>query len=104
VDTAGPLTDTELRLLDLTGQVAAALRQVIYADDDVSGRCSDETVAAADWGEAAHAVHVIQRAVMAQAAARAYPDRFRLLGRAHPAAPPGMVHLDQHRPPPEETE
>jgi hypothetical protein len=33
-----------------------------------------------DLGELACHIHAVQRAVLAQAAARAYPDRYRLLG------------------------
>lgn len=35
----------------------------------------------ADLNELVHHIHAIQRAVLKQAAARAYPDRYRLLGR-----------------------
>lgn len=33
-----------------------------------------------DLAEAVHHVHAVQRMILAQAAARAYPDRYRLLG------------------------
>lgn len=39
---------------------------------------------ALDLDELAAHIHAIQRAVMKQAAARAYPDRYRLLGEALP--------------------
>jgi hypothetical protein len=34
----------------------------------------------ADIAEAAHHIHAVQRMILAQAAARAYPERYRLLG------------------------
>lgn len=46
-----------------------------------------------DLTELATAVHVIQRWIMAQAAARAYPGEFRLLG--------GTVKVDEELPPPD---
>lgn len=46
----------------------------------------------ADLAELAAAIHVIQRMIMGQAAARAYPGRYRLLGDVVPAA--------EHIPPP----
>jgi hypothetical protein len=36
----------------------------------------------ADLPEAAHRIHGIQHMILAQAAGRAYPDRYRLLGEA----------------------
>lgn len=34
----------------------------------------------ADIAEAVHHIHAVQRMILAQAAARVYPDRYRLLG------------------------
>jgi hypothetical protein len=44
----------------------------------------DGPTRAADLAELTAAIHVIQRAVMAQAAARAYPGQYRPLGEAIP--------------------
>ena len=43
-----------------------------------------------DLNELSTHIHAIQRTVMKQAAARAYPDRYRLLG--------GVVEVDSRRP------
>ncbi len=66
------LTEVEHEALALSGQLANKLRSIIG-----SGPCAD-----ADWTEAAQMIHGIQAFVMSQAAARAYPDRYRLHGRA----------------------
>lgn len=42
----------------------------------------------ADLAEAVHHIHAVQRMVLAQAAARAYPDRYRLLGGLLRSSPP----------------
>jgi hypothetical protein len=81
----GLLTEDELRLIDLTAQVANLLYRVIAADDEVSGRPADSAVVAQDWRELVAPIHVIQRSVMSQAAAREYPDIVRLLGRTIPS-------------------
>jgi hypothetical protein len=41
-----------------------------------------------DLAEAAHHIHAVQRMILAQAAARAYPDRYRTLGGVVPLPPP----------------
>lgn len=64
------LTDDEHRLLDLTGELWRVLCAVV----------GNEPSRAVDLAEAAAHVHAIQNMVLAQAAARAYPDRYRLLG------------------------
>lgn len=66
------LTDTEHHALMLTGQLAGYLRAIITA----GGGPTIE----ADWAEAAHEIHTVQQRIMAQAAARAYPDAYRLMG------------------------
>ena len=73
----GLLTDVELAAVDLTGQLARLVRQII----------GDGPNAAADCTEAAHRIHAVQDLILAQAAARAYPERYRLLGGGDP--PPG---------------
>jgi hypothetical protein len=69
-DPTAALTDDELHALDLTADLANAVSRII----------GGERTGAHDWAEMAAHIHCIQHAIMAQAAARAYPDRFRLLG------------------------
>lgn len=70
--TAPVLTADELYAMDLTAQLARALSRIVGNGptrvDDLNELLGQH-------------VHGIQHAVMAQAAARAYPDRFRLLGQ-----------------------
>ena len=69
-----PLTADEHRALALSADLAKAVRRII----------GDGPAAAGDWAEAAAAVHVVQRMIAGQAAARAYPARYRLLGQVIP--------------------
>jgi hypothetical protein len=62
------LTTAELEALDLTSRLTAKLNIIFNG------------ITSADYHEAIHAIHVLQNMVMSQAAARAYPERFRLLG------------------------
>lgn len=64
------LTEDERTALRLSGELANACHRII----------GDGPTAEHDWAEMASHIHVIQHAVMAQAAARAYPDEYRLLG------------------------
>lgn len=64
------LTDTEHQVMDLTSQLWSALCSVTG-----NGRTRGE-----DLHEASLHIHALQNMVLAQAAARAYPDRYRLLG------------------------
>lgn len=66
----GLLTPAERTALDLTAQLANTLARVV----------GDGPTRQADLAELVHQVHVIQHAVLAQAAARAYPTEYRLLG------------------------
>jgi hypothetical protein len=65
------LTADELAAVDLAARLAEALGRVV----------GDGPTRKADLNELLVHVHAIQNAVLAQAAARAYPDRFRLLGQ-----------------------
>lgn len=65
------LTDAELGALDLTRQLANAMSAVMSSGAEFR----------ADWSEFTTHLHAIQHMIMSQAAARSYPDRFRLLGR-----------------------
>lgn len=65
------LTDTEHRAMDLTVElVQVMVTEVIGQDASRDG----------DVAELVGHVHAIQHMIMSQAAARAYPDRYRLLG------------------------
>jgi hypothetical protein len=68
------LTDAERRAMDLTTQLWNVLATEVVGD--VSGS------RAGDLRELGAHLHAIQQAVLSQAAGRAYPDRYRLLGRA----------------------
>lgn len=64
------LTDAEHLLIKQLGECAT-----VYFDVVGTGR-----TATADINEFVHKIHDLQHAVMAQAAARAYPDLYRLAG------------------------
>jgi hypothetical protein len=64
------LTDDEHLALELLAKAANQIGKVIGKGPQ-SGF---------DWAEAADKIHQLQRLVMGQAAARAYPDTYRLLG------------------------
>lgn len=64
------LSEAELEAMSMTGALARQIRKVIG-----TGPQSEH-----DWAEMARMIHDIQHAVMAQAAARAFPDKFRMLG------------------------
>ena len=66
------LTDDEKLALELLSKASGVIRRVIGN--------ANPAIAGADWAEAAADIHHLQHTIMAQAAARAYPDRFRLLG------------------------
>lgn len=69
------LTADEHRAMELTGELAGLLSVKVVAD----GRSRD-----GDRRELMYQLHAIQNAIAAQAAARAYPDRYRLLGADDP--------------------
>lgn len=64
------LTPEELEVMDLTCLIFNKLQHIIL----------DGPSREADVAEMVHHVHAIQRAVLAQSAARVYPNQFRLLG------------------------
>jgi hypothetical protein len=70
-DPSMALTEPELRALDLTGQLVRVMCQEVIGHGPSREGDVNEFVA--------H-VHVIQQSIRAQAAARCYPQRFRLLG------------------------
>jgi hypothetical protein len=75
------MTDAEHRAMELTAGLWNHLVSEVVADGPS---------AAGDLRELVVHIHGIQHAIMSQAAARAYPDRYRLLGGtlARPAGSP----------------
>ena len=65
------LTDDEHELIDMLGKCANLFGRVI----------GNGPTRAADTSEMVAPIHVLQQAVMSQAAARAYPTKYRLLGQ-----------------------
>ncbi len=66
------LTVDELDFLELVGQLAPIANRIVG-----HGPGSD-----ADRGEISHRIHILQEWAMAQAAGRAYPGRFRVMGES----------------------
>lgn len=64
------LTADEHEAMRLSGELANVCRRIIGNGPAAHG----------DWAEFAGAIHDIQSRIMGQAAARAYPDRYRPLG------------------------
>lgn len=65
------MTPAEHRAMDLTADLYNLLVQEVVGEGASRRR---------DIEELAAAIHVLQERILAQAAARAYPDRYRLLG------------------------
>lgn len=70
----GILTELEHRAVRMTAELYNILCQITGADRSRYP----------DMGELVHHVHAIQRAILAQAAARVYPNLYRLLGEVLP--------------------
>lgn len=70
------LTDAEHKAIDLTAELMNLLAGEIIGDGPARSQ---------DINEAGRHIHAIQHMVMSQAAARAHPGRYRLLG----GSPPG---------------
>lgn len=68
---AGLLTADEHRLVDTLGECYRLFKKIMGGD---------RQVAAEDMAEVVHHIHVLQRMVTGQAAGRAYPGLYRLLG------------------------
>lgn len=64
------LTDLERHALDLTGELAGLFGEIVGPESSRDG----------DLTEIVSAIHILQRYLMSQAAARAYPDQYRALG------------------------
>ena len=65
------LSDTEFEAMQKSGELAVLVREVIGNGPHNYN----------DWLEATIHIHAIQNMILSQAAARAYPDQFRLLGQ-----------------------
>lgn len=75
--TPAVMTETEHRAMDLTAELWNALCVIAGTGPARPG----------DLAELCAHIHAIQHAILAQAAARAYPDRYRLMG-GDPVTPP----------------
>jgi hypothetical protein len=64
------LTPAERRALDLTGELAGLFGEIVGNESSRHG----------DLTEIVSAIHILQRYLMSQAAARAYPGQYRALG------------------------
>ncbi|KLL11570.1 MULTISPECIES: hypothetical protein [Protofrankia] len=72
------LTAQEKRVVELLAEVAGLLGEIVGPD---------EPARSGDVAELVHHVHAIQNTVLSQAAARAYPTVYRLLGGSLPTVP-----------------
>lgn len=73
-DGTGLLTGAEHELIGMLGEVAARFREITGPGLPREG----------DLAEIVFHVHALQRAVLAQAAGRAYPENYRTLGMTLP--------------------
>jgi hypothetical protein len=71
------MTQREHELVDAITMLMPKFAEVIRADEETR----DEALVQSDLREVANHIHALQDKVLAQAAARAYPDRYRLMGR-----------------------
>jgi hypothetical protein len=78
--TTASLTPDELEALHLTAALSSVIKRIIESNEEMTGQEPDAGVAYQDWDEVVVVVHHLQHLIMAQAAARAYPEQFRLLG------------------------
>lgn len=78
------LTKRERRALALSGELASEISYIIHDGTPVlpPATTADKDAAAGDINEMVGAIHVLQRMIAGQAAARAYPTEYRLLGRS----------------------
>lgn len=76
------LTDDEHRAVTLAAELAGIMKRIIGGEAGVGSG-----IAEGDWAEAVHYVHGLQNMVLAQAAARAYPQQYRLMGQRKPPKP-----------------
>ena len=64
------LTENEHYAIELTSKLGEVMREII----------GDGPAASGDWGEFVAHIHPIQNMILAQCAARDYPERYRLMG------------------------
>lgn len=64
----------------LTANEEAIIAKVADIAEDFIDLCGDGPTATHDWAEILPHLHALQQAVMAQAAARTYPTKYRPLG------------------------
>ena len=76
------LSPLEQHIVEIVAELSAAIAELAVEDDEVL------PLAEFDQRLLLEHAQVISRYVLAQAAARAYPDRYRLIGRAVPARGP----------------
>lgn len=88
------LTDRERQAVERLGEVWGDLCAIV----------GDGSTRDADLAEMAHHVHALQNAVLAQAAARAYPDLYRLAGAGPVQRVEVVVEPEADGPPPPEQE
>jgi len=69
------LTEAELRVVGELGDIADSLHAIVFEEG------FDPEIARCDWAEVAVSIHRLQQTIMAQSAARTYPNKYRLLGR-----------------------
>lgn len=71
--------------VSMTEPLPTDIVEAIAVSADLAGRCrqivGDGPQAESDWAEIAGLIHSIQYRLLAQVAARAFPDRFRVLGQ-----------------------
>lgn len=75
------LTQLELDTLDLLSEAANKMQAICHPVNVDREPLFDPEIADGDWTEIAAILHQLQSRIMQQAAARAHPERFRLLGR-----------------------
>lgn len=69
----------------LTSAEHEAMAVSVTLANQVAAIIGDGPAAYGDLAEAVHHIHAVQRMILAQASARVYPDRYRLLGGGLPA-------------------
>jgi len=72
VNAADLMSEDEHLAMKLSGELANVLKRICYDGDTGQAEYA--------WGEMCAHIHNIQRAVKSQAASRAFPDKYRLLG------------------------
>lgn len=84
------LTADEHKAMEISADLANIMGKIIWAGCDPD---NNQGQAEHDVNEMAQQIHAIQRSILSQAAARAYPDKYRLLGGL--IGPPASEEEDQ---------